>query len=138
MERKPPSSQPGSFLALLRRLLSAKRPSTSIPGLLSYYGDSFEESLKPADNLVRADVTYLRQDFSLLQKTGTSSELQRFDFVVRKRLLSEAERQEYLLLYGGQAQACRETALNALRRLTGQDAGTTADCWRRALKLASR
>jgi hypothetical protein len=44
--------------------------------------------------LVRIDVTYLRQDFSALQAVKEKSawpEMQRFDFVVRKRLLTPAE-----------------------------------------------
>jgi hypothetical protein len=45
--------------------------------------------------LVRADVTYLRQDFSMLQvvdNPGYWPREQRFDFVVRTRPLTEAER----------------------------------------------
>jgi hypothetical protein len=92
------------------------------------------------DRVVRADVTYLRQDFSLLHKIADADpwpESQRFDYVVRSRVLSTSEAQGFHKAFAG-AEAkspYREAALSALRRLTGQDAGTTAGAWRKALGL---
>lgn len=91
------------------------------------------------DILVRADVTYLRQDFSLVQKVANAEpwpELQRFDFLVRTRVLTEQEAKAYQAEFAdGAPSPYRQAALSALRRLTGQDAGTTAKEWRAALKL---
>src|SRR5262249_52560087 len=50
------------------------------------------------DILVRIDVTYLRQDFSVFQTVPDASpwpESQRFDFLVRERALTEAEAKEW-------------------------------------------
>jgi hypothetical protein len=74
---------------------------------------------------VRADITYLRQDFSALLLG------QRFDFLVRER---PATRQE-LLAWFKQRNAGptrREKALMfALGELTGRYAGPTIDDWKR-------
>ena len=46
------------------------------------------------DILVRLDVTYLRQDFSMLQAVADANpwpEMQRFDFLVRNRTLTDKE-----------------------------------------------
>jgi hypothetical protein len=92
------------------------------------------------DLAVRVDVTYLRQDFSLMQKvenglTGAAEE--RFDFLVRTRELNDREVKAY--------QAWRETqgprhlsrnhqaVLAALQRLTGLRVEPTAADWREAL-----
>ncbi|MGH7222458.1 MAG: HEAT repeat domain-containing protein, partial [Gemmataceae bacterium] len=48
--------------------------------------------------LVRVDVTYLRQDFSALQAVADANpwpEMQRFDFLVRTRVLSDGEATAY-------------------------------------------
>ena len=50
------------------------------------------------DLLVRLDVTYLRQDFSMMQAVADANpwpEMQRFDFLVRMRMLSEDEAKAY-------------------------------------------
>jgi hypothetical protein len=111
-------------------------PGERLPSRPSYYGGSDIH----VDLLVRADVTYLRQDFSLLQKVADADpwpDLQRFDYLVRERVLTDEE----ALAYHGQLAAreemspYREAALNALRQLTGQDAGATAQAWREALGI---
>jgi HEAT repeats len=83
---------------------------------------------------VRADVAYLRQDFSIDQpvadpSTGLEAIL-RFDFLVRVR---PAKAQE---IAARQAQSKktasypqRDAVLFALRELTGKDAGPTTDAW---------
>jgi hypothetical protein len=94
------------------------------------------------DNLrglfVRADVTYLRQDFSLLLPVddhGAWPGLQRFDFLVRTRELTAAEVKSLsaALLAASNSYPQREAVLTALRNLTGQDAGKKAEDWRRLL-----
>src|SRR5262249_32976373 len=91
------------------------------------------------DRVVRADVTYLRPDFSRLHKMtdlGHWPEMQRFDYLVRSRVLTESEARAYRQAFGGQGEASpyHQLALDALRRLTGRDAGTSADQWRKALE----
>jgi hypothetical protein len=87
--------------------------------------------------LVRADVTYLRQDFSALLPVKNAKpwpEMQRFDFVVRRRALSEAQTATYranLAKVEGRGPPHRRAVLSALRGLTGKDAGPTAGAWRR-------
>src|SRR5262249_24190217 len=96
------------------------------------------------DLLVRIDVTYLRQDFSLLQRVQNAEpwpELQRFDFLVRTRTLSEqqaAKFAEKLAPRSGELNPYQRLAHASLRELTGQDAEPTAAAWRRALKAPAR
>lgn len=95
-------------------------------------------SFRSPDVLVRADITYLRQDFSLAQKVENAKpwpEMQRFDYLVRTRVVSEKEATAYRgeLTTAGPS-PYHAAALAALRRLTGRDAGTTAAAWREALK----
>jgi hypothetical protein len=94
------------------------------------------------DLVVRADVTYLRQDFSRrmrVKDAGTWPETQRFDFVVRTREVSEKEAAAYRAWRGQQGAGYlspnHQAALEALRALTGRDAGPTAQAWRKLLDL---
>jgi hypothetical protein len=96
------------------------------------------------DILVRIDVTYLRQDFSALQPVGDANpwpEMQRFDFLVRTRELTDEEtdayREQLAPKEPGQLSPYRRAALAALRELTGKDAEPTAEAWRRLLGLPS-
>lgn len=102
-----------------------------------------EEPLPPASSavyysprggvtIVRADVTYLRQDFSIRQKVdepGKWSEMQRFDFLVRTR---EATPKDASLSEKAGA-AYKAAILEALEALTGQTAAPTAQAWREAV-----
>ncbi len=91
------------------------------------------------DIVVRADATYLRQDFSMLLKVADADpwpEMQRFDFLIRTRVLTDSEAATYRKAFGGTGPSpYRQTALSALRRLTGKDAGASAEQWRSALGL---
>ena len=63
-------------------------------------------------------------------------EMQRFDYLVRTRTLTESEAESYQKAFGGnRASPYRQAALSALRRLTGKDAGASAEQWRTALGL---
>jgi hypothetical protein len=95
------------------------------------------------DILVRVDVTYLRQDFSTLLPVADANpwpEMQRFDFLVRQRPLTEDEARVYReKLTGREAGAVaphQRAALVALRELTGRDTEPTAQAWRKLLRLA--
>jgi hypothetical protein len=94
------------------------------------------------DVLVRLDVTYLRQDFSALQAVEDANpwpEQQRFDFLVRSRVLTEEEaenwRHKLERREPGQLTPYQKAAVTALRELTGKDTAPTAEAWRRLLDL---
>ena len=93
------------------------------------------------DLLVRIDVTYLRQDFSQAMPVADAHpwpEMQRFDFLVRTRTLTEAEAKVYrdklTNREPGAVTPYQRAVLFALRELTGRDTAPTADAWRRLLK----
>jgi len=109
-------------------------PGSPLPTPSQGYGSSQQ------DILVRIDVTYLRQDFSLLQRVKEAQpwpEMQRFDFLVRSRVLSEAEaaanRAELKKREANGQAPYRHAAHVALRELTGRDAPPSAAAWRRVL-----
>ena len=94
----------------------------------------YDESEK--GNFVRADVTYLKQDFSIMQtveKPGKWPAMQRFDYLIRQRELSadevkrltQAERIETETSMYSQ----REAVLWALRELSGVNIGPRSDDW---------
>ncbi|HTU19268.1 MAG TPA: hypothetical protein VMG10_14505 [Gemmataceae bacterium] len=94
------------------------------------------------DILVRVDVTYLRQDFSVLQAVADANpwpEMQRFDFLVRTSVLSEDEaaayRDKLKPREPGEFSPYQRAALAALRELTGRDTEPTPEAWRKLLKL---
>jgi hypothetical protein len=94
------------------------------------------------DLLVRIDVTYLRQDFSMFQPVADANpwpEMQRFDFLVRTRQLTEKEADAYRdklsIKEPGVLSPYHRAALAALRELTGRDTAPTSDAWRELLKL---
>jgi hypothetical protein len=104
------------------------------PASMAYY------SARRGETVVRASVTYLRQDFSLLQSVADAEpwpELQRFDFLVRTRTLSAAEEQACKKETGTREHKPiseqHQAALLALRVLTGNNLGPDAAPWRRAL-----
>jgi HEAT repeat protein len=86
--------------------------------------------------LIRADVQFLRQDFSVTLPTNggnSSAPGQRFDFIVRTRPLNPAEVRDWKLRPRATALTYpqREATLYALRALTSQDAGPTIEAWLR-------
>jgi sugar lactone lactonase YvrE len=82
---------------------------------------------------VRADITYLKQDFSVplpVKNPGLWPELQRFDFLVRERPATAKEVGE-AKKPAGPATEHQKPLFFALRELTGKDPGPTAEDWRR-------
>jgi len=111
-------------------------PGEPLPTPSEGYGNS------QPDILVRLDVTYLRQDFSEMQSVADAHpwpEMQRFDFLVRTRTLTDEEGQVYLEKLStrepGRVTPYQRAALAALRELTGRDTEPTAQAWRRLLNL---
>jgi hypothetical protein len=92
-------------------------------------------------SFVRADVTYLRQDFSVLQyvsEPGKWPRVQRFDYLIRQRELSDDEVKRVVAAKGDEpggppSYPQREAVLWALRQLTGQDLGDSSEDWREYL-----
>lgn len=119
-------SDPGQVLA------SVPSPVDPLPPTLSvvYY-----RSRGSLDVFVRADTTYLRQDFSALLSVPDPDpwpEKQRFDFLIRTRVLDNEEAAERLKKSEPKCSSPQhEAALAALRRLTGHDLGPSAAVWRR-------
>jgi hypothetical protein len=99
---------------------------------------------QPQDLIVRLDVTYLRQDFSAMLPVPDANPWptqQRFDFMVRTRLLSEPEaavfQEKLQKREPGSVTPYERAILAALRDLTGRDTEPTAAAWRKMLGLAS-
>jgi hypothetical protein len=86
---------------------------------------------------VRADVTYLRQDFSAalpVEQPGVWPKEQQFDFLVRER---PANRDDFVAagaINPKKPSARQRSVLFALRELTGADPGVTGEDWERFLR----
>jgi hypothetical protein len=109
-------------------------------------GGGYQSTPPPTpDIVVRLDMTYLRQDFSVMMPVSDAHpwpEMQRFDFLVRTRTLTAAEAQAYEecceVPEPGRLSPYHRSALYALRELTGRDTEPTAAAWRKLLKLPAR
>lgn len=95
---------------------------------------------QPSEAMVRADVTYLRQDFSVMQPVAHAApwpEMQRFDFMVRTRVLTQEEAAEHAKQAAAPAQLSphHRAVIGALERLTGKhNVAPTAAAWAEAVK----
>jgi hypothetical protein len=77
------------------------------------------------DSFVRADVVYLRQDFSVLQPVKDAKpwpEMQRNDYVVRRAVLTKEEAAEWAKQHESDDQKRRSYVAAALSYLTQLDA----------------
>ncbi len=91
----------------------------------------------PTGTFVRADVTYLRPDFSVTQPVanpGAWPVNQRYDYLMRARPATALE--VVSLPPQPKPYPQREAVLLALRELTGQDVGRSAEDWQQLLALA--
>jgi HEAT repeat protein len=85
--------------------------------------------------VIRGDITYLRQDFSVQQPNGPAptaggpAPQTRFDYFLRTRDASPAERAATKLLTTAPSYPQRDAVLFALRGLTGLDGGATTEAW---------
>ncbi len=130
---------PGNTPGISNETLTAGVPVPSQPLPTPFEGGYRSSS---PDILVRIDVTYLRQDFSLMQAVEDAApwpEMQRFDFFVRTRVLAEEEARAHSELFRnsepGRLSPYHRAALSALRELTGKDTEPTADAWRKLLGI---
>lgn len=111
------------------------RPDQPLPSPSDGYNNSIP------DVLVRLDVTYLRQDFSLLEPVADANpwpEMQRFDFLVRTRKLTDQEAKAFPTPKAGMLSPYQRYTLAALRELTGKDAAPTPAAWRKILDMPVR
>jgi HEAT repeat protein len=122
-------------------------------------GGSRSPGSLPTTNWVRADIAFLKQDFSTAlpvrqvlvpavappggkvnpPQPGIVQQLERFDFVVRRRLLTPTEKR--LWEKNGPARKDypqREAILYALRELTGEDLGRETVAWQERFPRAAR
>lgn len=111
-------------------------PGQAIESSPSGYGRSSSLEL-----MIRVDVTYLRQDFSVMLTVDNAHpwpEMQRFDFLVRERPVSSDEAATYTKKLTpkeeGVLSPYHKAALAALRQMTGKDTAPTAEAWRKLLK----
>jgi hypothetical protein len=89
--------------------------------------------------LIRADITFLRQDFSVRQPVRfvrvpfwgpVGSQRQRFDYVLRTRVLPRKLYSRLEEIAGDETSyPQRDAVLFALRELSGKDAGPTTEAW---------
>ena len=93
-------------------------------------------------SFVHADVTYLRQDFSVMQTVenpGKWPSNQRYDYLVRLRRLTPQEVKLAAKLKKDVPLArLREPVLFALRELTGKDLGTESEKWQAVLRTTGK
>ncbi len=83
---------------------------------------------------VRADVTYLQQDFSVpltVKDPGKWPAAQRYDFLVRERPATPAEVQAARATEANAPSVHQKALFFALRELTGADPGPTVEDWKR-------
>jgi len=112
-------------------------PGQPIPrSSTQYYGDQF----LPDSLAVRADTTYLRQDFSVLMPVKDAHpwpEHQRFDFLIRTRVVAGDELAQLQKKVAdrplGYLSANHKEAVRVLTTLSGQVAAANPAAWRRVL-----
>src|SRR5262249_1450943 len=108
-------------------------PTPGKPMLTGCYG-----AATASGDFVRADITFLRQDFSVslpVKDAAPWPDDQRFDFVTPVRPAKPEEMPEIAAKPSNYAQ--REAVLYALRGLSGKDGGDSTDKWRELLSLAT-
>jgi len=123
--------------------------SSEVPGLIPIPGNSFPTSPREAygsmrsqgEPAVRADTTYLRQDFSVMLPVENADpwpEMQRFDFLVRTRVLdakeAKVQRDRVAARPAGYLSPNHRETLEVLKGLTGRnDVEPTQAAWEQVL-----
>lgn len=120
----PRPVEKGKNTGQLKRTNNQDKPARSTGS--PYYGP-------PVKDAIRADMTFLRQDFSAMLKSKDGKP-ERFDFFIRTR---QAKPEDLIGLsdnYMDYPQ--RRAVLRALRKITGQDGGDSPGRWRELLGIA--
>jgi hypothetical protein len=110
-------------------MVRAPVPTPGQPLPPAYYQE------QSARDWVRADITFLRQDFSVNLPVDNAAPWpaeQRFDFITRTR---KPQPDEKLAIAAPYPQ--RDAVLYSLRGITGKDAGTTSAGWSKMLDIVS-
>jgi hypothetical protein len=122
-----------------------------VPGVIPIPGTPFPTSPREAygqaqssgEPMVRADTTYLRQDFSVMMPVENAApwpDMQRFDFLVRTRTVEGKElaalQERIQQRPAGFLSENHKAALYVLRELTGRDAAPNAAAWHQVLAAA--
>lgn len=130
---------PGNSDEVPQETLTAGVPLSSEP--LGTLAGAYGKRRIP-DLAVRIDVTYLRQDFSLMLPVADAHPwpvMQRYDFVVRSRELTEEEvgvfREQLGTSEASRPSPYQRAVVAALRTITGRDAAPSAQAWRTMLEL---
>jgi hypothetical protein len=165
-ERDVPQAQEGKKTCVVREVVRINHhrncllchpPSQTgntqeVPGVIPIPGTPFPSSPREAygqaqsqgEPMVRADTTYLRQDFSVMMQVEHANPwpaMQRFDFLVRTRVVEGKElaalQERVQTRAAGFLSANHKAAIEALEGLTGQsNVGTTQAAWQRVLTKA--
>jgi hypothetical protein len=138
----PPGNTPDVRISKFGRPMEIAAGAVPSPGQPFPSSPSGYDPNASPDILVRADITYLRQDFSRFEKVPDAApwpEMQRFDYLVRTRKVSAAEaaaHRDWLKQQGPAYVPPHHQAVhNTLRQLTGRDVSEpTAKAWRLALR----
>jgi hypothetical protein len=119
--------------------------NSQVEGTVPSLGEAFPRSTREyygagSDLAVRADTTYLRQDFSVMLPVANAApwpSKQRFDFLVRSRVVEGKELAEMQAAIADRPanflSANQQAALQVLRELTGQDAQPNPAAWHRII-----
>lgn len=105
-------------------------PGQPIPPMFS---QQYYESNSPGQ-FVRADITYLKQDFAVPQMVaspGAWPAYQRYDYMVRTKLATDVKKETAKPVTDYPQ---RQSVLFALRELTGRDAGEDSEAWRTEMR----
>jgi HEAT repeat protein len=124
--------------------VAGKVPGVFLTGTVEGGGGGYHPTQFPRPTtsplLVRADIVFLRQDFSVPVSSGPAGAAvvadQRFDFLVRTRPVKPQELSEFKIAAATTSYPQREAVLWALRELTGKDAGHMTEDWVRLFPRA--
>ena len=112
----------------MKNCLLCHAPSTGVQDRGRAVVPSWNEPLPrlyyhaPRGSFVRADTTYLRQDFSVMQEVedhGPWPKQQRYDYVVYSKEMTNEQARDYFQDHRNPENKQREAVLFALRELTG-------------------
>jgi hypothetical protein len=98
---------------------------------VAYYAD------RAGGDFVRADITYLHQDFSVSQHVANATpwpETQRYDYLVRSRKATPEEVASLAKQPADSSYPQRNAVLYALRNLTGRELGGATEAWQKYLE----
>lgn len=117
--------------------VAGRVPGVFLTGTIEGGGGGYRPTQFPRPTssplLVRADIVFLRQDFSVPVSVASAGAAmaadQRFDFLVRTRPIKSQELSEFKTATTTSSYPQREAVLWALRELTGKDAGHLSQEW---------